>query len=185
MTDILYRCELHSPEQARQVLKERALPWIGEQLAQGRELVLEARLLDDARTIQQLRFLWGVVYKETSEQARIEGVQYTPDAWHELGKRLHLPREHKKTRVAGRKRAVVVTTIGSTKGKSVKFMSKYIEKFMAWATTDFGVAFSEPLPPELRGARARAKAIENNAVDPDTGEITFPPRRERELETQS
>ena len=34
-----------------------------------------------------------------------------------------------------------------------------------------GVAVSEPLPPELRPSRRRARAIESNHVDADTGEI--------------
>lgn len=47
MTDLLHRVELHDPEQGRAVLTRSMLPWIGEQLKQGRELVLEARLLED------------------------------------------------------------------------------------------------------------------------------------------
>jgi len=48
MTDILLRVELHTQDQARAVLKAHALPWVGEQLKQGRELVAEFPLLDDA-----------------------------------------------------------------------------------------------------------------------------------------
>lgn len=117
-------------------------PWCHEQWKQGKQIAVHLCELEDARSIQQLRFLWGVVYRETSEQARIDGQKYTPDAWHELGKRLHLPRVQKKTRVAGRKRPVIVTTIGTTKGLSVRKMSAYIEEFMAWAATDYGVQFS-------------------------------------------
>ena len=39
MSDILFRNELHNPEQARAVLARQALPWVGEQLKQGRGLV--------------------------------------------------------------------------------------------------------------------------------------------------
>ena len=39
MSDILNRVELHNPQQARAVLKEHTLPWVGEQLKQGRPLV--------------------------------------------------------------------------------------------------------------------------------------------------
>lgn len=117
-------------------------PWCHEQWKAGRKIAVHLTELEDARSIQQLRYLWGVVYKETSEQARIDGVQYTPDAWHELGKRLHLPRAVKKIKVAGRSRPVVTTSIGTLKGISVRKMSLYIEKFTAWAVTDFGVRFS-------------------------------------------
>jgi hypothetical protein len=33
------------------------------------------------------------------------------------------------------------------------------------------LTISEPMPPELRGTRARAKAIENGNVNAGTGEI--------------
>ena len=54
MSDILYRAELHNPEQASAVLA-RNTPWVGEQLKQGRELVAEFRLLDDDITGQAAR----------------------------------------------------------------------------------------------------------------------------------
>ena len=47
MSDILLRAELHEPEQAHKALAGYVWPWAKEQLRQGRELVLEARLLDD------------------------------------------------------------------------------------------------------------------------------------------
>lgn len=98
---------------------------------------------EDAKSVQQGKFLWGVIYPEISQQARIGGQQYTVDAWHELCKRQHLPRVTKKTYVAGRKRPVVTTTIGTTKGIGVRKMSKFIEKVIAFAVTDLGVMFSE------------------------------------------
>lgn len=171
MTDILMRIELHEPEQARAILARHALPWVGDQLKQGRKLVAEFKELEDDRTERQQGYYWGVILKDTSEQARIDGVKYTPDAWHELGKRLHLPRRKVKTKVAGRSRPVVSMTLGTTKGIGIRSMGTYMEKFIAWVSTDYGVTVSEPLPPELRGARARAKAIENNQVDETTGEI--------------
>jgi hypothetical protein len=44
--------------------------------------------------------------------------------------------------------------------------SEFIEFLYAWGA-DRGVVWSEPLPPELRGTRARAKAIESGNVDAD------------------
>ena len=64
MTDILFRAELHTPEQARAILARQALPWVGEQLKQGRELVAEFRLLDDDITDKQRAYLHAVVLAE-------------------------------------------------------------------------------------------------------------------------
>ena len=45
MSEIFHRVEMHNAEQCRQVLTKSALPWVGEQLRQGRALVAEFRLL--------------------------------------------------------------------------------------------------------------------------------------------
>lgn len=97
---------------------------------------------EDARTAQQNRFYWGVLLKEISEQAAPGGQKWSAEAWHELFKRQFLPRLTKRTKVAGRKAPVVTTTIGTTKGLSVKKMSAYMEKVTAFAVTDLGVRFS-------------------------------------------
>lgn len=143
MNDTALHFILTDPSQARAALTNQLAPYASRLWAEGvSRISVVAQAEDDARSIQQLRFLWGVVYKETSEQARIDGQKYTPDAWHELGKRLHLPRKHTKAHVAGRKRPVITTSIGTLQGISIKRMSVYIEKFMAWAATDYGVQFS-------------------------------------------
>jgi hypothetical protein len=162
-----------SPEQAKQAIAGQIAPYCRQQWASGVErLAVTVQPEEDARTIRQLNFLWGVVYKETSEQARIDGQQYTPDAWHELGKRLHLPRKKTRTKVAGRKRPVITTSIGTLVGIRMRPMSLYITAFMAWATTDYGVQFSEPLPADLRPAPGKAKSKPREVIDDDTGEIT-------------
>ena len=83
MSDILYRAELHNPEQARAVLARQALPWVGEQLKQGRELVAEFRLLDDDITDKQRAYLNGVVLKEIALYARVDGQQFAMEVWKE------------------------------------------------------------------------------------------------------
>lgn len=143
MSETSLRIVLSNPEQAKQAIGSQLGPYCRDLWARGVERVsVLAEPEEDERTIRQLRFYWGVVLKETSEQGQIGGEKYTPDAWHELGKRLHLPRKHKKTRVAGRRRPVVTTSIGSTQGLSVKKMSLYLDKFMAMAATEYGVQFS-------------------------------------------
>ncbi len=93
--------------------------------------------------MQQGRFYWGIILMQISEQARIEGQRYTVDAWHELFKRQHLPRVSKRCYIAGKHRPVVTTTIGTTKGLGIRKMSAFIEKVIAFAVADLGVAFTE------------------------------------------
>jgi len=83
VSDILYRAELHNPEQARAVLARQALPWVGEQLKQGRELVAEFRLLDDDITDKQRAYLHGVVLKEIAQQAMVDGRRFPMKVWKE------------------------------------------------------------------------------------------------------
>ena len=171
MSDILYRAELHTPEQARAVLKGRALPWIGEQLHQGRELALEVRLLDDDITDKQRAYLHGVVLTEIARFARVDGQAFDMKVWKEwyraefLGFKTvtHInPFTGKKVR-----RRVRV----STEDLGVRGMAEYIDRVIAHAATVLGVVVSEPLPPELRPGRRRAQAVERGEVDPETGEV--------------
>jgi hypothetical protein len=168
--DIRLRTELNDPEQARAAMARVVLPWIGEQLKQGRQLVGEFVLLEDAISRRQRGYYWAVVLEEVSQQVSVGGVKYTKDAWHEYGKREFLPRKTKKTRVAGRRRPVVTTVIASTSDLTVRQMGQYLEKWMAFAAEN-GVTVSEPLPPELRAKARRARAVEQQQVDRETGEI--------------
>lgn len=111
--------------------------------ADGRRARITAAEAEDDRSLQQNAFYWAVVLKETAEQATVNGQRYTAEAWHELGKRQFLGYEFKKVAVAGRKRKTVIKTLRSTTKLKVRAMSKYLEKFMAFAVTDLGVRFSE------------------------------------------
>ena len=131
------------PDQAKASIQHRLAPFCRSMLEQGIErLTVTVEPEDDAKTVQQGRFLWGVVYSEIAHQATIGGVRYTSDAWHEFFKREYLPRRKTKTLVAGRKRPVVSTSLGTTKGLKIKPMSKYIEQVIAYAVTELGVQFS-------------------------------------------
>lgn len=132
-----------STEQAKTAIAQQIAPYCRRLWADGVERVaVTLQPEEDAKTVQQGRFYWGVVLRETSEQAVIGNQRYSSEAWHELFKRQFLPRVKTVTRVAGRKRPVVTTTIGTTKGLSVRKMSAYIEQVMAFAQTDLGVKFS-------------------------------------------
>lgn len=146
--------ELHAvwndAEQAGKNFAHVVRPFCHEQWKVGRRLVVTIRELEDERSIQQLRFYWGPMLNDISEQASIGGQKYAKDAWHELGKRQFLPRRVTKAKVAGKARPVVSVSLGSTKGLSVRKMSKYIEQFQAFAVTDLGVVFSVPKWEEYR-----------------------------------
>lgn len=169
MNEILHRVELRTPDQARPVLTKNFLPWIGEQLAQGRELVIEAKLLDDDITEKQRGYFHDVVLKEIAQFA--PGPKYDYRIW----------KEHFRAEFLGFK---VVTSINPLTGKKhrrrvristedlgVRGYAQHIERVIAFAATDLGVTISEPLPPELHGSRNRARAIEQGNVDAETGEI--------------
>jgi hypothetical protein len=171
VTDILYRVELHGTDQGREVMVRNFLPWCGEQLKQGRELVVEARLLDDDITEKQRNYLNGVVFRDIAAFGRANGQEFDKVHWKEWFRSEWLgfktvttinPFTGKKSR----KRVRV-----STEDLGIRKMAEYIERVIAFAQTDLGVTVSEPLPPELRGARRRALAIERGDVDADTGEI--------------
>lgn len=158
-----------SPDQAKQVIAGAIAPYCRQQWAQGVErLTVTIEPEDDNKTVQQDRYLWGVVYKELAELGQIAGQRYSPDAYHELMKRMYLPRRKKVMRVAGRKRPVVTTTIGTTQGIGVARMAAFIDLVIAFAADSCGVVVSEPLPAHLRPQR-RAK---REVVNQETGEIT-------------
>lgn len=164
MSDILYRAELRTPEQAHQALAQYAWPWAKEQLRQGRELVAEFRLLEDAITQEQRGYLHAVVLTEIAEHARVGGRQYDMKTW----------KEHFRSEFLGFK---VVTSLNPFTGKKlrrrvrvstedlgVRGMANYIDRICAFAATELGVTVSEPLPPHLRPQR-RAKKHEHIDAD--------------------
>lgn len=171
MTEILNRVELHTPDQARAVLKSHTLPWVGQQLEQGRELVAEFRLLDDDITERQRGFLHGVVLTEIALYARPNGQQFPMKVWKEWFRARLLP-DRRVTSInpmTGKKSRRRVRV--STESLGVRRMAAYIDEVIAIAATELGVVVSEPLPPELRPQRRRAQAVERGDVDADTGEL--------------
>jgi hypothetical protein len=170
VTDILLRVEMRNAEQARAVLTRTALPWVGEQMKAGRELVADFRLLDDAITEAQRGFYHGVVLDEIARFARPSGGQQFP---------LKVWKEYFRSEFLGFK---VVTTVNpitgrksrrrvriSTEDLGVRGYAEFIDKVIAFAATDLGVVVSQPLPPELRPQR---RAARKEHIDADTGEIT-------------
>ncbi len=144
MSDQALHVVFINPEQAKACISGQIAPYCRAQWQNGFErLRVTIEPEEDAKTVQQGRFYWGVILLQISEQARIGGERYTVDAWHELFKRQCLPRVSKRSYVAGRKRPVVTTTIGTTKGLGIRKMSAYIEKVIAFGAVDLGVQFPE------------------------------------------
>lgn len=171
--DILNRVELRTAEQARAVLAQHTLPWVGEQLKAGRELVAEFRLLDDDITERQRAYLHAVVLTEIAQGLVIDGRKYSMPVWKEHLRREFLPDKVRTfiNPITGRKSRRRVRV--STEDLGVRGMADYIDKCCAWAA-EHGLTISEPLPPELRPQRRRALAVERGDVDSDTGEILEP-----------
>lgn len=117
---------------------------------------------EDDRTLLQNKFYWAALLRQVSEQARVAGQQYTAEAWHELGKRQFLGYEVIKAPVAGRKRVQVYRRLRSTTDLSVKQMSEYLDRFIAFAADDLAVVFEFDLAERetvryRRPARAQRK----------------------------
>jgi len=167
LTDILNRVELHSPDQARAVLKAHTLPWVGQQLEQGRQLVAEFRLLDDDITDKQRAYLHAVVLAEIALYARPGGQQFPMKVWKEHFRKewLGFKTVTNINPLTGRKHRTRVRV--STEDLGITAMAEYIDRIIAYAATELGVEVSEPLPPELRGKRKRDRA----PVDQETGEV--------------
>lgn len=144
MSEFALHTVFTDPEQAKAAIAKQIGPYCRAQWQNGfGRLAVTIEPEEDAKTVQQGKFYWGVVLMQISEQALIEGQRYTVDAWHELFKRQMLPRVSKRVYVAGKTRPVVTTTIGTTKGLGVRKMSAFIEKVIAFGVNDLGVRFSE------------------------------------------
>lgn len=163
MSEILNRIELHNEEQAKAAMRA-AWPWAREQLRQGRPLVAEYRLLDDAITNAQRGYLHAVVLTEIAAHARVGGRQFDMKTWKEHFRSEFLgfevvtwvnPITGRKTRRRVRK---------STEDLGVRGMANYIDRVCAFAATELGVTVSEPLPPHLRPQRRHKKT---ETVDED------------------
>jgi hypothetical protein len=133
---------ISSPEQAHEAANEIYQRHLKPAAADGVIMRVDVQEWDDDRSLQQNRFYWGPCLKEISEQARVAGVQYTDEAWHEFFKRQFLGFEIEKVYVAGRKRATIIRRLRSTTKLGVRKFSKYLDQLQAYAATELGVKFS-------------------------------------------
>lgn len=152
------RVTWHNSDQANASFKSTVVPFVKRELDAGRPLSVQIIPLEDARSLLQNKFYWAVVLKQTSQQAKLNGIGATADGWHLYFKREHLGYSFRKTTLPGKTRPSVIKELKSTKDLSVKAMSVYLEKCMAQAATDFGVMFG-------------TRRWEDYQVDAETGEI--------------
>jgi hypothetical protein len=148
-------------------LKERVLPWVGEQLERGRALAGDIGEYEAAITTEQRGYFHRVVLGEIAAHA--PGPKYPMEVWKEWFREKFLgfkdvtainPITGKKTKRRMRM---------STEDLGVRGYAKHIEQVIAFASTELGLTISEPLPAHLRGTRAKPK---REIVDQETGEIT-------------
>lgn len=132
---------MHDPAQGHDVMSKSFWPWAKQMLLAGHKLVVKGEELEDAKSIQQRKYLHGVIFKEMAEQIRVEGKTFAAKVWKEhcrekfLGARWvsHLdPITGKKRR---RKDRV------SSEGLGIRSYSAYIEQCTAYGI-ELGASFS-------------------------------------------
>lgn len=111
-------------------------------IADGKAVRMRCHEAKDTRSVKQNAFLWAGVYSEISLQAKICGERWISEAWHELAKRMFLGYRYERAPgIAGVSGDRAVRVLRSTTELSVKEMSEYIEKVLAYGITDLGVTF--------------------------------------------
>ncbi len=88
------------------------------------------------RTSESNRYYWGVVLRDISEQAWVEGRQYDKDTWHEYFADLYGVKAEKQL-PDGR----LILVRKSTSDYTIGEFSEYLTKVQAHAANDFGVTF--------------------------------------------
>lgn len=135
---------MRDPQEAHRLMLELWHKVVKPRTLLGQELVVTVARAEDDRSVLANKFYWGILLRDISEQAKVDGQQYVAEAWHELFKRRFLGFEIKKAAVAGRKRKLVTRTLRSTARLKIRAWHRYIDQIAAMATNDLGVAFTEP-----------------------------------------
>lgn len=89
------------------------------------------------RNAEQNKFLWGVVYRDISEQAWVNGQQFDKDTWHEF-----MARKFGVCEDVTLPDGEVVVRRKSTTQMSVGEFSEYINQVQAYAARELGVEFA-------------------------------------------
>lgn len=131
------------PDQAKAALLGQIGPFCREQWARGvQRLSVVIQAEEDSKSIQQRKYLHGVIYKEISEQAIIAGQKFDMPVWKRylqdrfIGHRWEVLKDP----MTGKKKRRKVRIRSEDLG--VKAYSKLIDEVSAFAATELGVTFS-------------------------------------------
>jgi len=89
------------------------------------------------RNAEQNKYYWAAVMKPMSEQAWVDGRQYSTDVWHEF-----MARKHGVCEDMTLPDGEIVVRRKSTSEMTVGEFSAYTTKVMVDATTEYGVEFT-------------------------------------------
>lgn len=132
---------MHNAEQGHEVLSKSLWPWAKSMLLAGHKLVIKAQELEDAKSIQQRKYLHGVIFTEMAEQIRVNGQTFAMKVWKEhcrdkfLGSTWVMNLDP----MTGKKRRRKVRV--STEDLGIRAYSVYIEQCTAYGA-DLGASFS-------------------------------------------
>lgn len=144
-------------------------------IADGKEVRASVCEHDNPLTLRQLRFIHGPILQQISDQVRVNGVQFTKEAWKVHLKDLFIPDEWEMRQVpfvrdlkTGKwrpsRRRVPVKKDKSLKDLGVKRCSEFIDKVLAHAAIEWGVefvfTFDEREQVRYRPAARRARQAE-------------------------
>lgn len=167
MSEATFYAELHEPQQAH-ALVVRGWEVAKTNIAAGRPMVVEFKLLEETRAIRLNKEYWGYVLRPISEQAQMDGIGADAEGWHYYYKKMFLGYVFRKVRVPGSKRPIVRRELRSTTDLTNREMREYMEQVRAHAATTFAVMFpameQDTAPPRKRAKRT--------VIDNETGEIT-------------
>jgi hypothetical protein len=165
-----FRATASTPEQAHAAVL-RAYAHAKALTMNGERVVITAGPALDPIGVRQRNFYHGVVLQQISEQARSDGTRYTLDIWKEFYRRLFLPDTWASRRLPGQRRAVPTRVRHSTEELGPRAYAIHIDRVVAHAATDLGVAFQFD-PEERAGAqpaprpRRSQPAATNQPEDP-------------------
>ncbi|OYY20906.1 MAG: hypothetical protein B7Y69_09325 [Sphingobacteriia bacterium 35-40-8] len=131
------------PDQAKAALLGSIGPYCREQWARGvQRLSVRIEPEEDSKSIQQRKYLHGVIYKEIAEQATIAGQKYDLKVWKSYLQERFIGHKWEvlKDPMTGKKKRRKVRVRSEDLG--IKAYSKLIEEVTAFAVTDLGVIFS-------------------------------------------
>ena len=119
----------------------------------------------DDKSAKQRRFLHGVVLMQIADQARPNGDTFAMPVWKEFYRAMFLGHTWEMLKLPGQKRATPRKARVSTESLSVKQYSEYLDKVLAHAATELGVAFDlDPIEREevryVRPKRAKQPEAE-------------------------